>query len=1182
MIYIKKLIVKNFKSFGGLVKLNLEPGFNVVTGPNGSGKSNIIDAVQFVLGELGSRRMRVSDLSGLIFDGTDEGGSSKAVASQVTIYFDNSDRGFAIDRSVVSISRRIDRQGNSKYFLNGRRTSRRVVLDLLEMAGISPGGYNIVLQGTATRLSDLTASERMTALEDLIGITEYDEKKASAKVQLTEAERKIEVASARIDEVKKHVTELESQRNDALRHRLLSEDERKLSALKLSHHIALLESDISKIDGQMMESKGELVKLDGERVNLIAERDAARTRWEEFNKEATEKGSTRLPLLRSDLVAREAVKTSLESRLREIDSRKHAIQRLTEEKTTEIGRAKAEIEEKRAKTLELAEDKAEIEAEIAEREAQLQRLSDTISSSRESAETNQKRIESLTESLVPLQESLGGLEIEINRKLVSSNNIKEKMADLEQKRAEFVDGVDSLRAKLREYEELKASEAKKLEDMLAAMEEQIERQRRLRSTIESAGKLAKDAETEITQFSAKRDLWQKIVTEEKAGQRIREMGEAGALQGYHGSVRSFLKVDLKYQRAVSTSSNGWIRAYVFDDIDTVLECVERLKKTKLGTTKFLPLRNIRHLESPTEIEGEGILGPIPDLIRYEDRYAPVVKLIWGDTLLVQNRSAALHVAQRGYRAVTLSGDVYEAEGGVVGGFYRKPPDFSKLIPSEESVKGLSATIRTLREQLHRRMSDLKLSGGGLRKFTGFLDESSKSVERIEGEIRAIGESIGQLEKKIGIVDDKINAYGAELAQEQGLMTTLQERRVRTAQEIERTKAEIAELKELKPSDVTGLELSLNDGRREVVAFQSRRSQLTSDLSILTNLVDGVLGLKVVDNEGQIHRWTEELATLDDERSEALRSLEEASSDISELQKALAEITSDVESTGQVMSKHQSTMRLIEQRIEQVERRRGAQSQRDVELSISQEKLRLQREQRLTELSALGFEAKLDTSDADVDGIDRALQSIRAEKSSLGAINQLAEFQYAEIVGNYKQMSVRINELEEEKGSIIRFIDEVEKEKQEHFMKAYHQVCENFSSIFTKLTGGGDGRLELQKPEDPFTGGVDLYIQFPGKPMRLASGASGGERSVAAIAYLLAIQRFLKAPFYLFDEIDAHLDDLNESRLAEVLRENARESQFIVVTLKDVMVHNAERIYGIFSQGGRSKVLALPMKLEVAA
>jgi len=252
------------------------------------------------------------------------------------------------------------------------------------------------------------------------------------------------------------------------------------------------------------------------------------------------------------------------------------------------------------------------------------------------------------------------------------------------------------------------------------------------------------------------------------------------------------------------------------------------------------------------------------------------------------------------------------------------------------------------------------------------------------------------------------------------------------------------------------------------------------------------------------------------------------------------------------------------------------------LSVEEEKYRLQVEQRFEELVRLGFEDTVPIEEVELGRVERTLQRIRLEKTSLGAINQLAIQHYEEVVVNYKNLSLRINELEEEKLSILRFIDEVEMEKTEHFMKAFNQVCENFSAVFSKLTGGGDGRLELQKPEDPFSAGVDLYVQFPGKPMRLVSGASGGERSCAAISYLLAIQQFLKAPFYLFDEIDAHLDDVNTARLADVLKENALESQFLMVSLKDVMVHNADKIYGVFAQGGRSRVLSLPMKVEVAA
>jgi chromosome segregation protein len=377
-----------------------------------------------------------------------------------------------------------------------------------------------------------------------------------------------------------------------------------------------------------------------------------------------------------------------------------------------------------------------------------------------------------------------------------------------------------------------------------------------------------------------------------------------------------------------------------------------------------------------------------------------------------------------------------------------------------------------------------------------------------------------------------------------------------------------------------LDINQSELKRELVTLRERRSNLRTDISVETNLIENYLALKLNESEGQLIGFREEIESLEYEHAKTIEEIQKLSSEIEELNKALDKMTSEVESSNDIIQLHQKTLSKINQQIEHLDGRNNTLGIKKMELNVELEKLRIRCEQKLDELKELGFNDKLKTDGINIEDLERILSSIRADRSSLGAINQLAVEQYAQVVGNYKQLSVRINELEEEKSSILQFIDEVEQEKQAHFMKAFNEVCENFSNIFARLTGGGDGRLELQKPEKPFSGGVDLYIQFPGKPMRLASGASGGERSVAATAYLLAIQRFLKAPFYLLDEVDAHLDDLNVSRLAGVLRDNALESQFIVVTLKDVMVHNADRIYGVFNQSGKSRVLSLPVKMEV--
>ena len=1184
MVHISRVVIKNFKSFGGEpIRLNFQPGFNIITGPNGSGKSNILDAVQFVLGELGSKRMRAPDLGGLIYDGAGEDQVGRAQVSQVSLYFNNTDRGLPVDRSTVSIGRKMDRGGKSSYYLNGKRTSRRQVVNLIEMAGITPGGYNIVLQGTATRLSDLTPQERMNSLEDLVGITEYDEKKASAKMRLTEAERKIEVASARIEEIKKQVNELEKQRNNAITYNLLDKEERRLNAYRFSGQLDGLEAKLNEIQGQINERQEEIKGLEEERERFVTERAEAQRRLDEFNKEAAERGNTRLPLLRSELVGKNTLKESLHGRLREIEQRKVVLQTDILEKESEIDGSRIEISGRNTQLSELGEVEDELREELDGRRTELGEINLRIYSARETAEQNQRALEEFTESLMPMRESLTGIETDMNRHAIAAEAMEERIAGLEERRQSFLERRQSLEDKLKEYESLKDEEAKKLEDMIKTVEEQVKHQRSIRSTIEGANKLAKDAETTITEFTAKKDLWRNVVTEEKALERIVEIGEAGAIDGYHGSFRSLLKIDLPIQRAVRSAGEGWINAVVVDDVGVAKENVERLKKTKLGMTHFIPLDKLRSPEELPTLKIEGVVGAVPELIRYDDVYAPAVYMVWGDTYIVEDADAAEKVAAEGYRAVTKSGDVFDAFGGIKGGYYRRPPDWSKLIPTDESISNLSTTIRALRSKLSSRMRELKSSGFDLRKFTQYMEDSQERVKRIDDDMKATRESIDRLDYSLKMLEENVEKTKAEMGNELRLKTILEERKAKTLEQIEETKTRIAELREVKLSDVASLELDRNTVNHELGLLERRVADMENDRTIQSGFVDRILSLKITEAEQDIQRAREDIAALDAEAKEIEGQLAEVEKDLMEVDTVLREVTSEVEATSKVYELHQRTLRQINNRIESLDRRRTETERRVGNLTLDMEKVKLQAEQRLDELARLGFSDRIETDELGVEQVERRLGQIRNEKRSLGAINQLAVEHYGITMREYKQRSTRINGMEEEKKSILKFIDEIEREKQAHFMNAYDQICENFSDIFGRLTGGGDGQLELQKPEDPFSGGVDLYIQFPGKPMRLASGASGGERSVAAIAYLLAIQRFLKAPFYLFDEIDAHLDDLNTSRLAEVLKENAADGQFLMISLKDVMVHNADRIYGVFAQNGVSRVLTLPMReAKVAA
>lgn len=1183
MVYISRMHIRNFKSFGGEpIKLNFQPGFNIITGPNGSGKSNILDAVQFVLGELGSKRMRAPDLGGLIYDGAGEEHAGRAQITHVSLYFDNSDRGLAVDRKTVIIGRKMDRAGKSTYLLNGKRTSRRQLVVLLEMAGISSGGYNIVLQGTATRLSDLTPRERMDALEDLVGIREYDVKKNEARVQLNEAERKIEVASARIEEIKKQVNELEKQRNMALLFNLLDEEEGRLAAQRLSTQINGLEERLSGLDSQIIERQAEAKGLEEERQKFMEERREAQQRMDEFNREATERGNTRLPLLKSELVGKNTLKNSLQARMREIQQRKHSLDRLMIDKEAEIGKSKGEIGSRNERLESITGEESGLVFELEGKQLELITINQNITVARESLELNQLHLEDLTESLVPLQEMLTGIETDLHKRSFGVEAAEEKIEGYKEREKAFHERRSGLKESVGEYATLKDDEATKLEDMIQTVEGQVSRQREIRNTIEGANQLAKDAETTITELSAKRDLWKNIVTEEKALERIKEIGAAGAMEGYHGPLRTFIRIDLQNQRGVASSSNGWINAVVVDDYATAKEHVERLKKTKVGMTRFIPLDQLKVPDKMPELKIKGVVGAIPDIIRYDEMYAGAVHLIWGDTYMVEDPTAAELVNAKGYRAVTKSGDVFEATGAIIGGYYRRPPDFSKLIPQAESITNLAVTIKDLRGKLKDRMTELRTSGFDLRKFTDYMEDSQERVRRIEADMKSTNESIIRLDRNLQTLLDSVEKAKNDKDNDERIGIILGERKAKTLEQIEATKSEIASLKEIRLSDVAALEIERDKLNQEINLLEKQISELSNDRTIQTSFVDRILSLQISEAEEAVVSARQEQLELDEENASIIQQIEEIEKDVVELDKLLGEVTSKVEATSKVFEQHQRSLRQYDTMLDQLSRRSVDLDRRTGALSLDKERIRLQVEQRLRELVGLGFSDKVPVDNVVLEQVERRLGSIKREKRGLGAINQLAINHYPITMREYKQRSTRINGMEEEKQSILAFINEIEKEKLEHFMSAYNLICENFSAIFSKLTGGGDGRLELQLPEDPFAGGVDLYVQFAGKPMRLATGASGGERSVAAIAYLLAIQRFLKAPFYLFDEIDAHLDDLNTSRLAEVLKENAADSQFLMISLKDVMVHNADRIYGVFAQHGKSKVLVLPMKEKIAA
>jgi len=295
MPYIKKIELKGFKSFGPkTATVTLDQGFTAITGPNGSGKTNIADAVLFGLGELSARRMRAASLSKLIYHGYPELQVKKAKTAKVVLQFDNFDNRLPVDTKTVTISREINRAGQSIYRLNGRRISRGHILNILSMAGISPTGHNVVLQGAITRIAEISSYDRRKMISDLVGIAQYDAEKAEAEEKLRAAEISIRTAMGRIDEVQKRVDDLERERNELLRYMFLKEEIKRFEAVKIFGDILEVERKKADVTSKIEAVRSKVEKSRELREQLRSQRHEAETEWRKLGSEMIEERGTRL------------------------------------------------------------------------------------------------------------------------------------------------------------------------------------------------------------------------------------------------------------------------------------------------------------------------------------------------------------------------------------------------------------------------------------------------------------------------------------------------------------------------------------------------------------------------------------------------------------------------------------------------------------------------------------------------------------------------------------------------------------------------------------------------------------------------------------------------------------------------------------------------------------------------
>ncbi|HEY5735595.1 MAG TPA: chromosome segregation SMC family protein [Nitrosopumilus sp.] len=1161
MVHVKKVEIFGFKSFGFKnTTVQFEPGLVSISGPNGSGKSNILDAIIFAMGENKPKVMRVDKLRSLIHD--IEGNSRGPKMARSSVHFDNSDRKIPVDSDVVEITREMDANGENTYYLNKKKTNRSHILDLLDMANAGLGQLNAVQQGTVTRISEFTSEEKRKTIEDLIGLSYFDDKKIESVKQLDEADRRLEIALAKMGEIKKRIDELEEERNQKLRHDILERELNRYKAIAAANKMKVISSQKESKESTLRELTAEITGLDTQRGALREEIGSLETEKTKLMAEANDYNrakasldaeiSTAMEQYEIDNTAISASKKRIEqinSRLPEIQNEINDINQARSDIDTQIQKIKESIEETNLKKNKINDDLQLIDSQ------RNKILTEQSEAAAKKSEIDNK-IKTLTGQLNDAQLKLSKVLHEEDESKIKINANTAKFSELQNDTVELTGYQSKLENMLNNHN---AS----IQELKSRIEKLQMRKSKIHNDMDELGLILEKSSKAANQYESKIKTVKGFMHEDYTVAKLKE--DADKL-GIEGLVYEMISWDKKYERSVLAVSSDWIKAIVVKDFATLLGIAEVARSRKLPKLKIIPLDAIPKFTISLP-KDTGVLGILSNYVTCDPAYSSLKTFLFGNIVLTENRESAYNISQKGYKSVTIDGEFFEAKGGtVVIDIDSKISKLTKLISMSSDIDGLFQSISLIKKYMLKKKYSLKKLEESIQSYDERLSISENSLtstaENLTNLKSRIASAISmkeQLTKRISELTSRNNTIESEVNTCESHIESLQERIALVEEnyasgEQNRIANELAKIN-IQKSDIEKLFTTIMNEYRDKSSQQTTlQTQYNREKSQSDRLVDETKSLNLELQE--LDTKIQELEKQKEPKNAILVSLREKEQELIATSGSSIGHLKEFDDKLKVLSEQD---RELTKQINTFERQSDSLNRDLHDLTENETKL-----QQI--LSAFGFDKNMETFD-----VESIVQGLTSELSSLNALNAKAPETYLEVSYGYRSMSTRKNSLEAERNSIVKFIEDIEKDKRQTFLDAFDKVDKEIRLIFNKMTEG-NAWLELQNEDDLFNSGISYLIQFPNKPKRESTSISGGEKTLAAIVFVLALQKLKPSPFYLFDEVDAHLDAPNSERLAKILEERSKESQFIMVSLKDSVIQKAKLIYGVFPKNGVSNVV----------
>ncbi|MBP0005535.1 MAG: chromosome segregation protein SMC [Cyanobacteria bacterium SBC] len=1216
MVHIKQIELVNFKSFGGTTRIPFEPVFTVVSGPNGSGKSNILDALLFCLGIASSKGMRADRLPDLV--NQQQSSRKSTVEASVTVTFDldgefpqvdsengnsgngnlgngNSENGDVptdIDPDPPkwvdgdwSVTRRLrvtpSGSYTSTYYINGEASTLGELHDKLNDLRIYPEGYNVVLQGDVTSIISMNARERREIVDELAGVAAFDRKIERAKQKLAEVEERED--RSRIVE-----RELIAQRDRLAEDRVKAEKYQQLRAelhQKQQWEIVLNWQQLRDREGKIRE---QIEAGDRTRAQLTEELSQLTARIHTTHEELETLNAKVRALGEDELIAQQATLAQQQAEKRQLQERQAELQQQREQTQASISQIEENIKSWQQNITEFQQQQQILETETLAR----------LKAARDEARGDLDRTREAANALAASAQAWVQEQTQLRRK---TETLLQTLEPLRSERVQLSERVTHLTEQIREREQSISDLDRDLTEKQQQAETLSQQEAEARERLGTLDRQAKAAEEELqiqqeTQNRLHREQREKQRRLDKLEAQTHAMREASGsyatqlvmqsgLSGICGLVAQLGRVEPGYQLALETAAGGRLGFLVVEDDLVASAAIQLLKEKRAGRATFLPLNKIRapRFSPHREVERTaGFLDYAVNLLECDERYDEVFAYVFGNTVVFDRLDNARTVLGK-TRIVTLDGELLETSGAMTGGANRGNSSHLHFgsVETEES-----AEVRELRDRLAKIAEILERCDAEITRWAGEVKLASKALadakqhyrevqlkaERVRDEIQGLHAQLDRGRSQLDNFRQELDTAGARLQQLEGELPLLES-------ELQQLRAQLAELEKSQThSEWQQLQAQIQE-REAVLADRSRDVRQAEEQ--VRDLVDRIdrLTEKIHDSQHQRETLQQQqeqqqiqAAALRDREVGIDRQLEQTRAAIAEIEVKLGEEKQVRDRTETALREWRVTQQQLDWRIQKLQE---TQDGRHEQLQQVREQLREQQQELPEPMPEVPPNVKLDV-------LQKELRSIAKRIEAMEPVNMLALEEFDRTQARLADLSEKLAILEGERTELMLRIENFTTLRFRAFREAFDAVNENFATIFAELSQG-DGYLQLSDPDDPFSSGLNLVAHPKGKPVQRLASMSGGEKSLTALSFIFALQRYRPSPFYAFDEVDMFLDGANVERLAKMIEKQARHAQFIVVSLRRPMIASSQRTIGVTqARGAYTQVLGLTLQHESAS